>query len=212
MGRANIQPITQICQGDEIEFAINYFNMQGVLDLQSVEWFAPHMTRQPSHTALNYDAAKQSQDKTDKIVKIHCDLSRICEVEDTVVEWYDVKYYGKKKRLDSEFCKELEALKSNFTIANFDCAGIDGLIYKMHLQAKKPGSVLQNKILGLDVTIKAQAQRSMLRTLFVGNANETEENCLCNEVKRLGFLIDRQVDLQLRVGDSLIVYLNKSHA
>jgi len=60
-------------------------------------------------------------------------LSRICEVEDTVVEWYDVKYYGKKKRLDSEFCKELEALKTNFIIANFDCAGIDGLIYKMHL-------------------------------------------------------------------------------
>lgn len=72
-----------------------------MLDLASVEWFAPHMTRQPSHTALNYDAARQSEDKTDRIVKIHCDLSRICEVEDTVVEWYDVKYYGKKKRLDS---------------------------------------------------------------------------------------------------------------
>jgi hypothetical protein len=62
------------------------------------------------------------------------------------------------------------------------------------------------------VTIKAQSQKSMLKTLFAGNAVEEKDNILCNEVKRLGFLIDRQVDLQLRVGDSLIVYLNKSHA
>ena len=26
-------------------------------------------------------------------MKIHCDLSRICMVEDSVVEWYDAAYF-----------------------------------------------------------------------------------------------------------------------
>ena len=26
-------------------------------------------------------------------MKIHCDLSRICEVEDSVVEWYEANYF-----------------------------------------------------------------------------------------------------------------------
>lgn len=34
-----------------------------------------------------------------------------------------------------------------------------------------------------------------------------DEQGLVHEVKRVGFLIDRLVELQLRVGDSLVVYL-----
>ena len=34
---------------------------------------------------------------------------------------------------------------------------------------------------------------------------------MIHEVKRVGFLIDRYIDLQLRVGDSLVVYLSKAH-
>ncbi len=48
-----------------------------------------------------------------------------------------------------------------------------------------------DKQLGLPLTIK--------------RANE--EHGLVHEVKRVGFLIDRLVELQLRVGDSLVVYL-----
>ena len=29
-------------------------------------------------------------------MKIHCDLSRICEVEDSVVEWYDSNYFQRE--------------------------------------------------------------------------------------------------------------------
>ena len=29
----------------------------------------------------------------DKAQKIYCDMSRICELEDAVVEWYEAKYF-----------------------------------------------------------------------------------------------------------------------
>lgn len=37
------------------------------------------------------------------------------------------------------------------------------------------------------------------------NVNYDDE-ALVHEIKRVGFLIDRFVDLQLRVGDSLVIY------
>ena len=63
--------------------------MQGLLDLASVEWFSPAMTPSPLENTLTYDMMRHSVTKRDRIIKIHCDLSRICEVEDTVTEWYD---------------------------------------------------------------------------------------------------------------------------
>ena len=62
-----------------------------MLDLDSVEWFDPYLTQQPATTVLNYDKDSDLINKgNDKIHKIHCDLSRICEVEDSVCEWLDV--------------------------------------------------------------------------------------------------------------------------
>ena len=36
-----------------------------------------------------------------------------------------------------------------------------------------------------------------------------DENTLINEVKRLGLLIDRYVDLELRVGDTFVIYISR---
>lgn len=40
--------------------------------------------------------------------------------------------------------------------------------------------------------------------------NEEASTGLVHEVKRVGLLIDRYVDLELRVGDSMVFYLSKS--
>ena len=37
-----------------------------------------------------------------------------------------------------------------------------------------------------------------------------ESTTIVHEVKRVGLLIDRYVDLELRVGDHLILYISKS--
>ena len=42
--------------------------------------------------------------------------------------------------------------------------------------------------------------------------NERNEVVLINEVKRLGLLIDRYVDLELRLGDNLVIYIQRASA
>ena len=82
--------------------------------MNSLEWFVPFIAATPSHTALTYDKDRSnSQYFSDKIMKIHCDLSRICEVEDSVVEWYNSEYF---QRADSLDLHQLEHLKEFFEI------------------------------------------------------------------------------------------------
>lgn len=65
-----------------------------MLDLDSVEWFEPYLTVPTKETVLTYDKDRDLMAKGgDKMRKIHCDLSRICEVEDSVCEWYDWRYF-----------------------------------------------------------------------------------------------------------------------
>lgn len=45
-----------------------------------------------------------------------------------------------------------------------------------------------------------------------GLADDGDSRAIVHEVKRVGLLIDRYVDLELRVGDHLILYVSKSQA
>ena len=45
-----------------------------------------------------------------------------------------------------------------------------------------------------------------------GSSLMGEEDTIVTEVKRLGLSIDRYVDLELRVGDILIIYLSRTSA
>ena len=90
MERPCVQPITQVCEQDTVEISVNFSSMQGMVDLDTIEWFDPYLTVPSKDTVLNYDKDKDLAEKGgDKMRKIHCDLSRICEVEDSVCEWYD---------------------------------------------------------------------------------------------------------------------------
>ena len=105
-------------------------------------------------------------------MKIHCDLSRICEVEDSVVEWYDSKYFQRQGDVAS-----FDHLTPLFDIVSYQCAGVDGVICKIHLRAKKTGEINDPSI-GINVVIKDQSTTSLV-----------------HEIKRVGFLIDRNLDL-----------------
>ena len=89
---------------------------------------------------------------------------------------------------------------------------MDGLICKIHLIAQKPGQ-LDDPILGIPILIKAARPQSFdRRTSAISASYDDDAGVLVNEVKRVGFLIDRYVDLQMRVGDSLVVYLQRASA
>jgi hypothetical protein len=51
--------------------------------------------------------------------------------------------------------------------------------------------------------------------MLKGSNNEMEQQdqtTIIHEVKRVGLLIDRYIDLELRVGDHLVLYISKSQA
>ena len=50
-----MQPTVQVCEGDTIEFAVNFLSMQGMLDVDSVEWFDPYLSPSGTTNVLNYD-------------------------------------------------------------------------------------------------------------------------------------------------------------
>lgn len=53
--RPCIQPIIQVCEKDTVEISINFASMQGLTDINSLEWFPPYLTIPTKETVLNYD-------------------------------------------------------------------------------------------------------------------------------------------------------------
>lgn len=131
-------------------------------------------------------------------------MSRICELEDAVVEWYDSRYFQRPKEL-----LNLDFLKQLFHIKKYECAGIDGLICKIQLQAARRGR-LNNAFIGMPIVVKDDRVRASTED-WPDSEEEDEEQSrtLVCEVKKLGLLIDRYVDLELRIGDTLVLYISR---
>jgi len=119
-------------------------------------------------------------------VKVFCDLNRVCEIEDAVVEWYEEAFYQRRGCL-----LDLSFTRDHFSISELLYAGVDGTICRARLVAKAPGTLNR---LGLPLQIKAGAES------------------LVNEVKRIGYLKDREAPLQVRVGDTVVLYISTSSA
>ncbi len=115
-------------------------------------------------------------------------MNRICELEDAVVEWYEEAYYQRRADLYN-----ITFLQDCFDVKLVEYAGVDGAICKATLIAKKEGIVEKDK-LGLEIRINKQKSGVM------------------NEIKRIGYLKDRECPLEVRVGDTVIVYISKSSA
>jgi hypothetical protein len=47
----------------------------------------------PKLSVTNYNKDWAKSIFKDTSIKIYCDLNRICEIEDAVVEWYEEAYY-----------------------------------------------------------------------------------------------------------------------
>lgn len=64
--------------------------MNGLVDLKSLAWdsprFIPISPTERDPLSYNRDL-KLLQHKNDRKIKVHCNINRICEVEDAVPEW-----------------------------------------------------------------------------------------------------------------------------
>jgi len=127
-------------------------------------------------------------------------LNRICELEDAIVEWYEAKYYQRRELFDLTFLKGVpdqfdpkqRQQHAVFEIKDLQYAGVDGSICKAVLTATRPGYIDKKYFYGIKIRV---------------NAAEDE---LMNEVKRIGYIRDRECEMQLRVGDTLILYISTS--
>jgi len=77
--------------GDTVEIGINLGTLMGFMD--DLEWEEPIVREIPKIDMLNYNKDLVRGKWKNNSIKIFCDLNRICELEDAVVEWYEEKYY-----------------------------------------------------------------------------------------------------------------------
>lgn len=142
----------------------------------------------------DYNRYKNLTPNRDLFAKYFADLKRVCEVEDTVLEWYD-EAYVKVKSLRQHIVRhpDIEVFKRQFDIVKAEVGGLDFSVWKILLKARKNPSVKEQYYPEMNIGVK-----------IVTESNE----CLCNEVKRVGSLIDSGRDIELRPGDQMIAYIS----
>ena len=63
-----------------------------------------------------------------------------------------------------------------------------------------------NDYLGMPLVVKAAHGKDSK----LNDQDQMQSSTIIHEVKRVGLLIDRYVDLEMRVGDQLVLYISKS--
>ena len=141
-------------EGDSIEFSITIANLSGFIEW--LEWEPVLITEAPNVSSLTYD-----KDLINSLFfkhssqKIFCDLNRICELEDAIVEWYEEKYFMRKELFDLTFLQgddlahDVQKKNPIFVVKDLKYAGIDGSICKAVLTAARPGVIHQRFLYGI---------------------------------------------------------------
>ena len=116
----------------------------GVLDISTLEWKPCFFEQLPEQEDIrNYNRLKSMTPDRDKLEKYFADLKRVCEVEDTVVEWFDKSVHqlicqkSLKDHLRRQIDDFLLLLERQFDTVQIEVGGIDFSVWKIHLQAKE---------------------------------------------------------------------------
>jgi hypothetical protein len=156
--------------------------------VKDIEWLPPVFAPTPTVTGLNYD-----KDRTKFLFfkhssqKVYCDLNRICMIEDQACEWYEPQYY---KQFGELF--DLSFLLPLFDLIWLKYTGVDGSICKCVLKAKAVGKIKCVATCGMQLIVRSGE--------------------VCSEVKRIGYIRDRDEPVELRLGDTLLLYISTSLA
>ena len=83
-------PVIPVCVDDYVEISVTLMSLMGVLDSSSILWKPCFFEQLPDQEDIrNYNRLKSMTPDRDKFEKYFADLKRVCEVEDTVIEWFD---------------------------------------------------------------------------------------------------------------------------
>ena len=86
-------PIMPICSGDSFTISMTLISLMGCLDVPSVRWMPLKVEALPNMDDVrDYNRFKNLTPDRDMFRKYFADLKRVCEAEDTVVEWFNEPY------------------------------------------------------------------------------------------------------------------------
>jgi len=82
-------PTVSICAEDYAEVSVTIMSLMGVVDTNSIRWRPNLFEALPEQEDIrNYNRYKNLTAERDTFQKYFADLNRVCEVEDTVTEWF----------------------------------------------------------------------------------------------------------------------------
>eukprot|EP00351_Strombidinopsis_sp_SopsisLIS2011_P006297 CAMPEP_0116882752 /NCGR_PEP_ID=MMETSP0463-20121206/15109_1 /TAXON_ID=181622 /ORGANISM="Strombidinopsis sp, Strain SopsisLIS2011" /LENGTH=137 /DNA_ID=CAMNT_0004536501 /DNA_START=2186 /DNA_END=2599 /DNA_ORIENTATION=+ len=89
-------PTVPVCTGDYLEFSVSLMSLAGVVNPETIEWTDLVKRALPVQDDIrNYNRVKNMTPDRNKFQKYFADLKRVCEVEDTVVEWFGQDFIEK---------------------------------------------------------------------------------------------------------------------
>lgn len=179
----------------------------GVLDINTLEWKPCFFEQLPDQEDIrNYNRLKSMTPDRDKLEKYFADLKRVCEVEDTVVEWFDKSVHQQicqsslKDHLKRQIDDFLAQLERQFYTIQIEVGGIDFSVWKIHLQAKHQPEIVEPVFYpDLNIELSVIPSNSVQKDAApLGLEDETDlddevapQVILTNEVKKVGVIIDR---------------------
>jgi len=205
----------QVAPGDRLLIGFCIYNLNGFVDISTLQWAAPSFAKIHDSMVnfLSYNREEQIQRFTDRKaargLKILCDIDRICEVEDSVYDWYKFDITGHRK---TQTPIQMPIVIPPNLFEYFEVLDVwynesDQHYNKKLLKAikpsfdKRPGSTTNfNLILQFD-----ERRRFSLSIL-------PRESPIINEIRRRGVVTDRnktEEEVQIRVGDIIMLYETK---
>ena len=125
-----------ICIGDNIELCFNLYSLRGLVDISSVQWQPAKLTRTSNESMLQYNVVAKLAQESDRTRKVFADLSRICEVEDSVNDWRDFA-----SEPNPPWNPPLDVFKPLFTICHIEYSQVDLTVLKIYLHATQRGTL-----------------------------------------------------------------------
>lgn len=181
----SVQPVVTVCEGDSVEFAVPLYSLRGLIDVRSIQWLPPRLVKTPKENIMNYHRDSKLVKVGDKTTKLIADLGRISEFEDSQAVWRCIE-----DRAAGVNALQLEDARRCFHFLALEYSHVDIYVAKITLRAHTQGRI-RAETFGIAVVVRRE-----------------DEDCT-REVKRVGLAIERQADLELRVGDILIAYILK---
>ena len=87
-------PVTPICVNDYAEISVTLMSLMGCLDISTINWQSLKFEKMPDQGDIrHYNRSKYIAPDRNKLQKYFADLSRVCDLEDNIGEWFGKDYY-----------------------------------------------------------------------------------------------------------------------